>query len=149
MQCVLGAFCIAYFHSKRSHRHFPSNIDLLKFKRTALRYGTRAPTTECPQAIVVMSLQSIVGVVIQVKFNNKHDENSLINFALQKKLSVKHQVDLEWSALLDIYVLSVWYLCTLFGIYVLLVWYLCTLLGIYVLCLVSMYSLFGIYSSLV
>jgi len=28
-------------------------------------YGTRAPTTECPQAIVVMSLQSIVGVVIQ------------------------------------------------------------------------------------
>ena len=83
MQCVLGAFCIAYFHSKRSHRHFPSNIDLLKFKRTALRYGTRAPTTECPQAIVVMSLQSIVGVVIQVKFNSKHVENSLIDFALQ------------------------------------------------------------------
>ena len=37
MQCVLGAFCIAYFHSKRSHRHFPSNIDLLKFQ------------TRCPQ----------------------------------------------------------------------------------------------------
>ena len=31
-----------------------------------------------------MSLQSIVGVVIQVKFNSKHVENSLINFALQK-----------------------------------------------------------------
>ena len=30
------------------------------------RYGGRAPTTECPQALIVMSLQSIVGVVIQV-----------------------------------------------------------------------------------
>ena len=33
-----------------------------------------------------MSLQSIVGVVIQVKFSNKHVERSLINFALQKSV---------------------------------------------------------------
>ena len=30
------------------------------------RYGTRAPTEQCPIAVVIMSLQSIVGVVIQV-----------------------------------------------------------------------------------
>ena len=32
---------------------------------SSFRYGGRAPTTECHQAILVMSLQSIVGVVIQ------------------------------------------------------------------------------------
>ena len=31
-----------------------------------VRYGGRATTEECPVAVVVMSLQSIVGVVIQV-----------------------------------------------------------------------------------
>jgi hypothetical protein len=31
------------------------------------RYGGRAVTEECPIAIIVMSFQSIVGVVIQVK----------------------------------------------------------------------------------
>ena len=31
------------------------------------RYGVRAPTEECGAAVVVISLQSIVGVVIQVR----------------------------------------------------------------------------------
>ena len=36
------------------------------FHHLYYRYGTRAPTEQCPVAVVIMSLQSIVGVVIQV-----------------------------------------------------------------------------------
>ena len=87
-----------------------------------------------------MSLQSIVGVVIQVKFNSKHVENSLINFALQKRLSLKHQGDLESSALLGIYVLYLVSMYSLFGIFTLCFVTMYSLFGIYALCLVSMYS---------
>ena len=32
------------------------------------RYGVRVPTEECPAAIIVMSCQCIVGVIIQVQY---------------------------------------------------------------------------------
>lgn len=35
--------------------------------QSTIGYGGRAPTEECPEAIVVMCLQSIVGMVIQVR----------------------------------------------------------------------------------
>ena len=35
------------------------------------RYGVRVTTEECPMAVFVMSVQSIVGVIIQVNQGNK------------------------------------------------------------------------------
>ena len=36
-----------------------------------LRYGGRATTEQCPMAVIVMSVQSIVGVVIQVMIDQQ------------------------------------------------------------------------------
>ena len=43
-----------------------------------LRYGGRAVTEECPMAIIVMSFQSIVGVVIQVHTLRKYRNNTIM-----------------------------------------------------------------------
>ena len=38
----------------------------ISYVTTCYRYGVRVTTEECPMAVFVMSVQSIVGVIIQV-----------------------------------------------------------------------------------
>ena len=45
---------------------------MLEVNSELFRYGVRAPTEECSLGILLISLQSIVGVVIQVGSQNRN-----------------------------------------------------------------------------
>lgn len=64
---------IYYFDFKRVlvsrtsiHFNNKNNNVCLKYHLKYCRYGVRAPTEECTLAIVIISIQSIFGVIIQV-----------------------------------------------------------------------------------
>ena len=44
---------------------------------TCYRYGVRVTTEECPMAVFVMSVQSIVGVIIQVNKNKQKKQKKI------------------------------------------------------------------------
>ena len=65
---------------------------------TCFRYGVRVTTEECPMAVFVMSVQSIVGVIIQVNNKNCGEARPIQLNALKRKCQSlaaqgeKHQI---------------------------------------------------------
>ena len=67
--------------------HFSLSLKIFFF-----RYGVRAPTEECSVAVVVISLQSIVGVVIQVGSRQNMNMTPLLEikgFLLEMNAEIK------------------------------------------------------------
>ena len=72
------------------------------------RYGVRVPTEECPAAIIVMSCQCIVGVIIQV---HQHDFLRLLVVINQVQMQRLELMNKTLGVLACFSLSTVFYIC--------------------------------------
>ena len=66
---MLTATYLLLFVTENEEEQLKDTLKIyFKSEFLCFRYGVRATTEECPLAVILMSLQSIFGVIIQVNY---------------------------------------------------------------------------------